>query len=235
MNTQIDIHDLDTLNTNILKIAEFIALFESAEEKLKERENALEQRIVNNEHRLNEQLVKISSVFSEFQSVMTEVGAARWRIVAEKTLQQSEEHLKNIRYATDEFIRCSAESYERLNKATDYTVKGLSKTIHSFRMEDFQRVTTMSIETVSNACVISLDKIKNVISWFHWRNIALVFSITIVVTMITGLYINDEWPWQSHQKMMQQRQLALAVEAAWPQLSVLDQQEILHVVTENIA
>lgn len=234
-NKMIDASELESIKNNIHKVAEFVALFETAEEKLKERETALEQRLANSEIRVNEQLLQIKSVLSEFQSVMTDAGAARWRVSAEKISYESEQHLKNIRYATDEFIRCSDESYQKLNKATDYTVKGLSKAIHSFRMEDFQKVANTSVESVSHACEASLGKITDVIKWFHWRNIALVLSVTIVITMITGLYINDEWPWQSHQQVMQQRQLAFAVESAWPHLSLGDQQEILHTATQSIA
>lgn len=231
----VDTNELESIRNNVHKIAEFVALFETAEEKLKERESALEERLANSEFHINEQLLQIKSVLAEFQSIMTEAGAARWRVSAEKISYESEQHLKNIRYATDEFIRCTDESYQKLNTATDYTVKGLSKAIHSFRMDDFQKVANTSVETVSHACEASLNKVNQVIRWFHWRNMALVLSVTIVVTMITGLYLNDEWPWQSHQQIMQQRQLAIAVESAWPHLSLTDQQEILHSATQNIA
>lgn len=213
------------------KIAEFVALFESAEEKLIERENSLEKKLQLSQEYVDDQIIKMKVILADFQEIMTEAGAARWRQSALK----NEEYLEKIRLATDEFIRCSDECFKRLNKATEYTVKGLSKTLHSFRMDDFQIAANTSIELVRSACQKSIKKINEVIRWFHWRNIALVFSITIVATMVTGLYMNDEWPWESHQQVMQQRQLALAVEAAWPHLSAVDQQEILHTATENIA
>ncbi len=235
MSAEISQDELLSMRNTLHKIADFVALFESAEEKLTQRENAFNERLKSSERHVDEQLIKIKSALADFQDIMTEAGAARWRIAAEQSMQKNEEYLRNIRYATDEFIRCTDESYQKLNKATDYTVKGLSKAIHSFRMDDFQNVTTNSVDMVRNACEKSVRKATEIIRWFHWRNVALVFSMTLVVTMVSGLYMNDEWPWESHQQVMQQRQLAKAVEAAWPHLSVLDQQEILHTATQSIA
>lgn len=235
INNALEDKEFASLRNSIHKMAEFVALYEVSEERFKEREKAIEDRLLTSEKSIHQQLTHIKSVLSEYESIMTEVGAARLRFVIDQSLQQSEEHLKNIRYATDEFIRCTDESYQKLNQATDYTVKGLSKAIHSFRMDDFQKVATTSVETVSEVCTKSLSKMNEVIKWFHWRNIALVLSITIIVTMITGLYINDEWPWQTHEQIMQQRQLAVAVVAAWPHLSNSDQQEILHTATQSVA
>ena len=45
--------------------------------------------------------------------------------------------------------------------------------------------------------------------------------------MITGLYLDDEWPWEAHSEVVQQRNLALSVEKTWPILSLADQQNIL--------
>lgn len=235
MTAEIQPDEMVSMRNTLHKVAEFVALFETAEEKLKHREHAIEQRLIATEKRIGEQLLQIKSVLADFQNIMTEAGAARWRVAAEQSMKKNDEYLKNVRYATDEFIRCTDESYQKLNKATDYTVKGLSKAIHSFRMDDFQSVTTTSVDMVRGTCEKSIRKMNEVIRWFHWRNIALVLSVTIVVTMVTGLYMNDEWPWESHQQVMQQRHLATAVEAAWPHLSSIDQQEILHTATENIA
>jgi len=234
MSAQINEAELATIRASLHKVAEFIANFENAEEKLKRREQALEQRVVVSEQRINQQLMQIKTVLGDFEQIMTEAGAARWRISADKSLKEGEEHLKNIRFATDEFVRKTEESYRKLDKASEYTVKGISKAIYSFRVDDFQKIANDSITEIKEACNESIRKVSAVIRWFHWRNIGLVLSITIVVTMISGLYVNDEWPWENHREVMQQRHLAEAVVVAWPHLSNADQQEILQSATKTI-
>lgn len=217
------------------KIAQFVASYELVEEKLRERERALEARLLATEKRFGEQLSQIQTVLDDFQSIMTEAGAARWRIAAEKALKNGEDHVVSIRHATNEFVEKSKETFTRLDNVTEKSVKGLADAIQLFKADDFQNVANDSVKMMKNTCSVAVRKVSDIIRWFHWRNLGMVLSVTLIVTMITGLYLNDEWPWETHKEVMQQRNLAQAVISAWPHLDNTDQQEILNTVNKRIS
>jgi hypothetical protein len=165
---------------------------------------------------------------------MTDAGAARWRLAAEKALKDGEEHLTNIREATTEFVEKSKETFNKLDHVTGKSMKGISEAIQLFKVDDFQHVANDSVKLMKSTCNVAVRKVSDVIRWFHWRNLGMVLSVTLVVTMITGLYLNDEWPWETHKEVMQQRSLAEAVVSAWPHLDNTDQQEILNTINKRI-
>jgi len=227
MNAQTYESELIKMRGSLNKIAEFVALFECAEEKLHVQEKKLDERISNNERAVGQQLSQIKSVLNDFQEIMTETGAARWRAAAEQSLQAGQAHLDNIRMATDEFIRKAKQNYKKLDKTAEYTVKGISKAVSSFRVDDFQHMTNDAVTQIQETCDSTLEKINGIVRWFHWRNIGILFAMTLVVSMVFGLYLNDEWPWEAHRDVMEQRHLAHALVSAWPHLSKIDQQTIL--------
>ena len=61
--------------------------------------------------------------------------------------------------------------------------------------------------------------------WLH--NLSMIFTVTLLASMMMGLYLNDEWPWEYHNDVVQERQIANAVLQAWPNLSKRDRQLIL--------
>lgn len=235
MNAQTYETELIKMRASLNKIAEFVALYESTEDKLQIREKEIEERISNNERAVDTQLSQIKSVLNDFREIMTEAGAARWRVAADQSLKSGQQHLKSIRLATDEFVRKTEDNYKKLDKTAEYTVKGISKAIYSFRIDDFQRITKDAVTEIQAACDNTLKKIERVVRWFHWRNVGLLFAMTLVLSLVSGLYLNDEWPWEAHRDIMDQRQLAHAVVSAWPHLTKLDQQTILNSADHSVS
>lgn len=209
------------------KMADFIALFEASEEKLVAREQALETKLSQSERIIHEQLTNIRGTLRDFQEIMSETGAARWRIAAESALKEGKEHLKTIQQTCADFNSLTKDTCERLDRAASYTVKNITHVVSSFSAEDFRRMTTDNSNQVMHTCTSAIKKINSVIAWFSLRNAALVFSITLVVSIVIGLYLDDEWPWESHSKIVEQRTLAQAVINSWSHLSQDDQQRIL--------
>ncbi len=223
----------EQLRQLIQRMGQFVALYEVAEEKLRQRETLLEEHLHMHESYVNQQLERIHYTLQEFERLMTEAGVARWRLAAEDTLRQGQDHVKALESAAADFRQLSNETCDRLDRATSYTVKGVSEAVNSFRVADFRKLTETSCQRIEQVAIGVAKQVAQVTRWFYWKKAILVFCLSVLVAVIMGLYINGEWPWEDHRNILQQRDLGRAALHVWTQLSPHDQQEILKHLTDK--
>ena len=210
------------------EIADFIALYETIEEKLAIREIALEEKLSIVEKKLEQQLNKIKQSFLEFQTIMTEAGAARWRVAAENALKEGKQHLKTLQDTTQEVTSALKESSVELEKTTARTVSGISEAAQSFQATNFKDAANHGYAKVSQAATFGLQQIANLVKTIHWKNLGLSLAITLFAVAVTGLYVNDEWPWEIHNQVAKERSAGVTLMAAWSHLTPAEQQDILN-------
>ena len=233
---QMDEKDLVQMRNVLGKMADFIALFETAEDRMSARAKVIEERQLSNERLFNQRLNEIERVLDDVRGVMTEVGAARLRLMTENIVAEGKKHLDELEGLSKEYVAFTKETCDRLDKATTFTVKGVTQAITAFNPEEIRRLSQEASSQIKSSCTNSMRRITEIMKWFQIKNIGVIFFVTLFVTMITGLYINDEWPWEAHQSVVQQRNLAVAVANDWQQLSPNDQQRILQTESgQNIA
>lgn len=225
---QFDEKEVAQVRSVLNKMAEFIALFETAEDRMTARARAIEERQMVNDRIFNQRLTEVEHLVEDIKTVMTEAGAARWRLAAENALKEGKSHLEQLQKLSKEFVDHTKTSCDRLDKASNYTVKNVTQAVSSFNPDEIKRLTSESVSHIKQISSNASQRITDIMKWFQWKNVGVIFSVILVVTMITGLYLNDEWPWETHEQVVQQRNLAQALVTAWPQLTAADQQEILH-------
>lgn len=218
--------DTEQLKALVQRMGEFVALFEIAEGKLREREASLERHMQSHENAMAQSIDQINYRISELESIMTEAGVARWRLAAESSLKEGKAHLSDIKHCVEEFRQLSKEVCSRLDRATSYTVKGVSEAVNSFRLSDFRQLTEGSCAQVEKTASTAVKNIARVTRWFYWKKLMLVFSFALGVSVVTGLYLTAEWPWEIHRDVVQERVAGKAVMRSWAQLQPRDQQLI---------
>lgn len=220
------------------RMSEYIAYLEVAEQKMVSIQAKLDEKIEQHQHRVSDQLKDIQLTINELQGVMSEAGVARWRLAAEETLKSGNEHLKQLEIATEkhleiftknneEFSKTVHKSFERLDRASAYTIKNISEVISSFRISDFQQFTQQSYEIIEDTSRSVIYHLKTIIKWFHWRNLAMAFGLSFFVSTLTSYYLSGELPWVNHKKMIAQRAAGEALMNAWPTLSDAEKELIL--------
>ena len=218
--------DTEQLRALVQRMGEFVALFEVAETKLRERESSLEQHMQDHEATMAKSMEQINYRISELEGVMTEAGVARWRLAAEDSLKEGKAHLQEIKQTLDSFQKGSKEVCGRLDRATAYTVKGISEAINAFRPSDFRQLTENACVEVEHTAASAIKSIARVTRWFYWKKLMMVFSFALVVAVVTGLYLTAEWPWEIHDNVIKERLAGKAVLQSWPQLIPQDKQLI---------
>lgn len=228
----------DKLRETVKRMGEFIAYFEVAERRMSEWKRDLEQQVAANQGHIQQQLQDIRLCINELQEIMTEAGAARWRIAAESALQQGKnhlhtleqignQHLGQLEHNLDELQSLAKKSFDRLDRASAYTIKNISDAISSFRINDFQRLTEQSCAIVEDTSNLAVTKLQQTVKWFHWKNLALAATIAIFSTLSIGLYLNDEMPWEIHKHVAEQRHYGQALMNSWPALTEQERQRII--------
>lgn len=209
------------------EMADFIALYETMEEKLVAREVALEGRLLEGERIITDQLARVKASFVDFQAIMTEAGAARWRIAAENALREGKQHLQTLQQTSLEVTHTLKDGCSQLEAAATQTIANVADAISSFQALGFKESAAKNCDQVKKISVTGIKRITRAIKSFHWKNFAISVIITLFIVFLSGLYINDEWPWEIHARAAKERSAGATLLAAWGNLSPSQQQEIL--------
>ncbi len=232
--------DRDGASREVVKrMGNFIAYAEVFENQMGQWQKDIEQRIHANNALIQNQLDELRETAENLRDVMTEAGVARWRIAAEESLKAGKQHIHTleniceqhqqaIQSYNDEFKKTAKTSFDRLDRASAYTIKNISEAISSFRISDFQRLTEQSCEIVAETSNSAIIRLKETVRWFHWKNLGLALAITLFASLTVGLYLNDEMPWDIHKHVVAQRNAGTALLNAWPSLSQSERQRILN-------
>lgn len=226
--------DAERLKNVTRHAAEFIANFEVAESKMDEWERKLYQQ----EERVQQQLKDIHEATEELRSIMTEAGAARWRISAEQALSLGHEHIETLKALSEEqiklqrernehFMRLAKKTFERLDRASEHAIKNIKESIDAFNPVEMKQIADRNREALESTSAHAITAIQKLHQWFHWKSLGLAAALTIFASITLGLYINDELPWEVHEQVALQRNAGEALINAWPTLSQAERESIL--------
>ena len=212
---------------------ELIAAYEIAMDRLAQREKALENQFEFSEKFLNDQLEKINALMIDLREIMTEAGAARWRLSAQDALKLGDLQLDIVKKLSEDTQRLMNESAQRFERTSQSTTKNIHDAVNMFKVEEFKQYTEHSCEEIKKTASSAMEKINEILNWFQWRNLVLVLGLSIIAAVVIGLYIDDEWPWELHETVIRERAAGQALMNAWPHLDAADQRYLEEKLLES--
>lgn len=215
------------------EMANFIALYETIEAKIMARESAIENKILLTEKVVTHQLDIINASLADFKGLMTEAGATRWETTAQNILNQGQTHLAILRAISNDASKTLQENINQLHQASIQANDKMTFASKTFRTDEFKQITTESCNKIKTAANTAIRTVVNLIKNFHWKNIAMIFTLTLLVIFTTGLYINAEWPWEIHQDVVNERKAGKILLNAWPYLNSAEQQHINNIAKRH--
>lgn len=213
------------------QVGELVAAYEITMEKLSQKERALELQFQASDQFLNEQMEKINSLMTDLGEIITEAGAARWRLSAQDALRLGDLQLNMVKKLSEETKNLLNDSCSRFERASQTTIKNMQDAVSLYKIDDFKTYTEICVDKVKKESSQAVEKMADVFSWFQWKNMILTLGLSVIAAVVIGLYIDDEWPWELHSKVVKERAAGQALMNAWPHLDAVDHQYLENKLT----
>tara|TARA_Y100000588_G_scaffold389718_1_gene493257 strand:+ start:769 stop:1515 length:747 start_codon:yes stop_codon:yes gene_type:complete len=235
---ELDHQELMRVKELLNRTGEFIAYFELVESKMAEWRVNLEQQAKAQEKQFHQQLEVIQQEMSVLQDTLSAAGLAKFRISAETSVRQGQEHLKaldtflkhflkTLDSEKDDIKKITQTCLSRLENHTKKCTQAIDNQLSIYDIDLFSKSMydkTHEIEKTTNQAVSTSQRLlKN----FHWRTAGLSVVITLLTALTVGLYMNDELPWEIHKHAMNERQAGQLLMNAWAKLSHKERLKIL--------
>ncbi len=208
------------------KIADFIALSEEALKKLEQHDVVTGKSLQTTSIQFNQQLSQIHKMLAELEEFMTQAGVARFRVSAERMLSEGEKHLHNILEATEKFKKIAEESCQNLQHVSESSADWIAEAIKSLQVDKFRSLIFENVDRVEHVADTSIARIHKMARWFQWEKLGIALVVAILVSLLTGLFVNDELPWETHTKVVTERNVGKMLMQAWPKLSLQERESI---------
>lgn len=229
MSSEPQTEEQNRLKELLRRTGEFIAYFEIAEGKMISWKNEIESSLSQHKHQIEDQLDAIKSQCDAMNETMTEVGAARWRIAAEKALSEGEQHREAIKSLSDKFIQQCQKERQLLNQIAKKNIEDIQKTetlitlkinnvIKRLNLKELKELAEHSRDLIEESAHTAVSQHQKLLKQFRLKSMALLFSVVVLSSIGMGLYLNDEMPWEIHKHAKQERMAGKALIHAWPDL-----------------
>lgn len=236
--------DLVKIKELLRHTGEFIAYFELAETKMIEWRENIEQQAKHHQHKVDEQLKTLQNELDSLQEILTQAGLARFRLSAEKILEQGEKHLESLNKSGQQLINEMNVKHNSFNKfiekkislleeQSQKIVEKINEELGTYDVQHFRRIANESCEHVERTANDAIAKSESFLRIFQWRSISIGLISTIITALAIGLYISNELPWEIHKHAMHERQAGKVLMKAWPSLSEEEKNKILNGLEER--
>ncbi len=223
-------HDVANLSQSINNLsqdfANCVVLQETVMNNITVQEEHFQKKSDETNEEFKEQLDEIRKVINEFQKRTDPLSIARFTAAAEEALRQGDEHLHKLTKAVDDFSHLTKQESMNVLEMSRIAQDRISRVVRSLRLKYFQRLVDDGCERVDNISVAAIGRVSQVVKWFHWERLGIAFVVALVMGIVMGLFLNDEWPWETHQRVVTERDAGRMLLNAWPHLSKVEQDDI---------
>lgn len=214
------------LEKTLEAMSNLIASAATAQKNLLVQEQLIEKRLARTEQIVNSNLQEIESTVLHVQETLANANVDGLRSAVESMRSEGKERTQGLQEVYTEAKAIIKKACERAEHASTQILKGLGRTLDSLHPSEFQNLTEVSTEEVKKVSSRATQQITDTVRWFHWKNLFIVFFLSLMVSLSISFYLDDEWPWEVHNTAVKQRLAGAALMNAWAGLSPSDQQLI---------
>lgn len=207
----------------IKQLAEFIALFETAADKIEQHDVVTGKRLASVEAQFNRQVESIKDNLVDFKDLLSETGIARWRIAAEQALKEGKDHLAQLQQASQVLLGEIENGVERFEQMQKSTVVKINEATKMIGLNELRQATIQYSDSLRKHTHDIVDRLDRSTSWFFWQRMLAVAAVAVVASLTTSYIITSQAPWESSKMVATERQAGRVLLRAWPKLSKTDQ------------
>jgi hypothetical protein len=217
--------DLLKMRDMVSQMAKFIALYEQSAQKIERHEVTSGQRLQESEKYFRSRLEEVNRSINDMRSMMTEIGVARFAVLAEETLQKGETHIEVLKQNSDDAQAQLAAGILQLETAVKKAAEDFAKASKSIRLEELKELTDEAARRINDTTERAVRRLTGTLSWLHWERISVIFIIALIVALATGAF-GGGFSSESKKTLQNERFVGQAILRAWPELSEEDKEKI---------
>jgi hypothetical protein len=216
------------------RIAEAVVLLEEATQKIETHELITGKRLQTSEVYFNKRLEEITTAINELRELMTQAGVARFRVMAERALQEGRDHLLEIQKATEDFHTTVQGDVDYIHRTAENASNWIAEAIKSLKLDDFRRLMVESIDQIDEVSSNAVKRVTRLVNWFHWRRLGIAIVVALIASVLTAWFITDEAPWESHQHVVAERKVGKLWYQALPKLTKTEKDSIERMMSKYL-
>ena len=224
--------------------SEFISYFELADTKMMQWRQDIEQHSETQHQLVQQQLQNLHHELESIIEVLTQAGIERLRLKLEQALKQGEAHLNELKNTShsilsdlknqQQTLKTSQEEYLKiLNQHTEQSLLHIDKYLANYDIHHLRRAASESHLQVEKVSGDAIKKSTKLLKSFQWRALVFAVTTTALTAFTVTLYINNELPWETHQKVLNERAAGKALIRAWSGLTQQEKNKILSNLEEE--
>ncbi|WP_298625167.1 hypothetical protein [uncultured Legionella sp.] len=214
---------------------EFIAYFELAETKMMEWREEIEQQNA----RILHSTKNIQNELASFNELLSQAGTTRFRMLAEKALEQGKDNLSTLDKKCHLFAESIHQHQEQLENLTEQCIERIEHhsakvtqaivgQLSKYDVHQFHRIASESCDHVERVAHDAVNKSNKLLNLFQLKLGLFAVLTTMLTAFVIVLYLSDELPWEMHHQAMNERQAGKVLLQAWPNLTQEEKEKILN-------
>lgn len=204
----------------------------------KSRENSLnhqehlQKQFMLSQQSLATQLSQLQATLAEFTKTVEHIHISDWRRESHQLLRLGQKSIHTLQRFCENMEEPLKVSCGKLESTIAHSVKTLNGTIDSLYSDNFQDLINRAERKIDDAAEMTNEAMVAMRRQFSGLNYILVAFVSLMVVMGFSVYLNAEWPWETHAKASWHRDIGNATINTWSKISNSDQQEILNSLSQ---
>lgn len=185
---------------------------------------------------LKQELQNATQIIANTVKTIQTDSSVEWRTTLEYALQQSEPNSKKLAKLATDFHELSEKCAIRLEHITTEAEKRIAKLLTILIAEEgavmtqFKKSADESYNSINGISIRSLTYVKKLFRRIHWYTLSIAFFAAMCASLITTVYVNAQWPWESNIQATHERHIGQVFLSIWPTLSNEEQQQIRYLL-----
>ncbi|MBI5447563.1 MAG: hypothetical protein HY939_02395 [Gammaproteobacteria bacterium] len=197
------------------QLTDFAVRYEDLEKQLEARSGEVETLLLESGKNIASYLEQIQKILKDYEGMMSETGAARFRLNAEKILKDGQEHQLQLQSLSQKLIEKMNQSTESFNEQAHTAVQHFSEELEGIDLRQFKETAQQAYTLLEDMSKEVISRVQKATRGFLIKNLLGMGAIAIIIVVFLGQYTTNEWPWDAHQRATQERAIGNDILEDW--------------------
>ncbi len=186
-----------------------------------------EQKLMAMQQQLQQHIEALQSQLTHLQANLSLAGLNQWQQELEKTFAQGQAQLTQLAHYSQQARNTVETIQQQVQGAAQQLFKKLKGLKNNLQSGELKKLAQDNLRRTQHTCHSALTQLHHANHRARYSGLILAFLVMILVNIITSIYLDGRLPWEIHHEILFQRQMGLALNNTWDNLSGTDRAKII--------